>query len=139
MLLRSMETVITNQPVPDVNSKFRTMRRVLHGGMLTAFEKALKDAGLDERDSKTYKRSINGLMIAHVFGNEALFDQRNALKRCPSFKKPKDMKMKDYVARMNEINSYLSKFPTPDKSNKFSPGELAEIIEYTYHPSEGKR
>ena len=138
MLLRSMETVFTDQPVPDVNSKFRTMRRVLHGGMLTAFEKSLKDAGSDERDAKTYKRSINGL-IAHVFGNEALFDQRNALKRCPSFKKPKDMKMKDYVARMNEINSYLSKFPTPDKSNKFSPGELAEIIEYNLPPKWRKK
>ena len=43
------------------------------------------------------------------------------------------MKTKDYVARMYEINSYLSKCPTPDKSNKFSPGELAEIIEYTFH------
>ena len=42
--------------------------------------------------------------------------------------------MKDYVVRMNENNSYLSKFPTPDKANKFSPGELAEIIEYNLSP-----
>ena len=40
---------------------------------------------------------------------------------------------------MNKINTYLSKFPTPDKGNKFSPAELAEIIEYNFPPKWRKK
>ena len=56
-----------------------------------------------------------------------------------SFKKTQDMKMKDYVARMNEINSYLSKFPNQTKVTSLVQENWLKLLSTTYHPSGGKR
>ena len=47
-------------------------------------------------------------------------------------KKPRDMKTRDYVTRVQELNSYITEFPAPANNNadSFDNDEIMDILEY---------
>ena len=99
--------------------------RLLAGDPLVAFEnfrKALRS------------ENENGVNIVfqnlsdYIFPKKALRYQKRYMRRF--IRKPKEVKIKDYVARMQQINEYLVQFPPGNEDQKLPDDELLDILEF---------
>ena len=46
-------------------------------------------------------------------------------------RKPRDMTVREFAARLNEINEYLSDFPPSNENNKLPTDEEMDIAEFS--------
>jgi hypothetical protein len=111
-------------------------RRILMGEALTAFNNAADEVySIDDKSDKgteshdNYQKVILKVAAA-VFPIRAYLTQKQAMRRF--MRKPKDMKIRDYVARLLEIIGYLEYFPTnTDKKATVLPTDgIMDILTY---------
>lgn len=129
--LKTVERIATGQAAKG-KAKFALIRSFLKGDALIQFEaKARQFAGDKDAQANTvtWNRTIKA-MTAYIFPQKALRTQTRWMRR--QMRKPLDMKIRDYVARVQELNSMLKDFPpireggTPKKMDE---DELKDIIE----------
>jgi hypothetical protein len=98
--------VLVGQNVTSAANKFAMIRRVLEGDALAAFKKAAAEEAVETTVS--YDKCHEKL-TEHVFPKNALVTQRQWFHRY-LHKKSTDS-MREFVARINEINAMMVEFP----------------------------
>ena len=98
-------------------------RRLLKGDALAKFNTAAAARG-----NETVQNLVIVLndVTTHVFPDKALTKQRLYMNRY--LRKPLQTKMRQYMARINEINNYLPSFPPFGENQKFSKEDLKEQL-----------
>lgn len=125
--LKDLKKVIAGQNVTTGPGKFALARRLLQGSALTAFNNA---AGAETETNPRFDKALQGL-IKHVFPAKAYLNQKRYMTRF--LKKPRDLPVREFMARLLELNEYFKFFP-PTEGNeepkKLSQEEIMDIAEY---------
>jgi hypothetical protein len=104
----NLKKLIKGQNLENAADKFEMTRKVLEGDALAVFDEKAFAKIIEDEDS--FRNCLEAL-ATHVFLKNALTHQ-NAWMHCSeSTYKPLKVKMRTWVARLNEINVMLSKFP----------------------------
>lgn len=105
----ALEKIFKGQDITTGPDQYSMCRKVFQNEALTAFNNAATAVG-DETVANL--QLVFNKVAATVFPLKAYFVQKQAMRRF--MRKPKDMKIRDYVDRLMEINSYLIYFPVKD-------------------------
>ena len=125
LFLRTVRKIIKGQNMTTGSAQYALLRQLLQGDALAAFDKAAKDNVTETVEN--YKKCVQGL-IEHVFPRKALATQKRYMRRF--LRKPRDMKIREFMNRLNEMNAYLKEFP-PFKENQGLPDdEIMDIAEF---------
>ena len=122
---RNVEKAISGQGATDGPSKYTLTRRLLDGNALTAFN--LKAEEFQTETNPNFLEVIEDL-TRHVFPIKALQTQKRYMRRF--LRKPRDMKTREYVSRVCEINEMLVHFPTADQESKLPNDEMLDLLEF---------
>ena len=110
---------------------------VLRGDSLTGFEEKIQEltTSTEENDkiaavALTVEMVELGLnaVAQTVFPHRALKLQKQWMRRC--MKKPKDLTIRKTVTAIGRLNNSLPLFPDGSESDKFTPEEILEILEW---------
>ena len=120
---------ITGQNATSGVSKFSLARRLLDGAAKTAFENAAQLQGAST--NAAFQVCLHAV-TKDVFPRKALLNQKRFMRRF--MRKPQDLRAKDYIARVCEINSYLTLFPTDSEreATKLPTDELLDLLEFGF-------
>jgi hypothetical protein len=102
---QGLRKVLNGQGLSSGPDLFATTRRMLEGDALATFNSALN------RNTETvhdFTRSMNGLK-EHIFPKRAIQVQKRWMRRY--LRKPKDKTIREYVARVREINAWFPTYP----------------------------
>jgi hypothetical protein len=79
----------------------------------------------------TYKTVEEGLnaVAQMVFPFRALENQKQWMRR--RMRKPKELSIRKFLAAVGRLNNSLPVFPSGKESEKFTPGEILEILEWS--------
>ena len=118
---------LAGQNATNGPTRFTFARRLLKGQALTVFE---NEIGTGAETVASFKESLKAV-TTDIFPKKALVTQLRHMRRF--LRKPYTMSVRDYVARVVEINSYLTEFPpinatTP--SAVLGEAELLDILEF---------
>ena len=109
-------------------TKYALARRLLAGRALADFNHA---ATLHANETvQNYTRCIAAVTLG-VFPQKALQDQKRWMRRF--LKKPREMPVREYIARVIEINDYLEEFPPTTvggDATKLPEDELLDLLEF---------
>jgi len=123
---RNVEKAISGQGATDGSSKYTlSTRRLLDGNALTAFN--LKAEEFDSETNPNFLDVIEDL-TRHVFPIKALQTQKRYMRRF--LRKPREMKTREYVSRVCEINKMLVHFPTVDQDSRLPNDEMLDLLEF---------
>lgn len=120
----------------DAKLTYTMARRIFTGEALTAFNNAANDvysaedmSDKGEENLTNYEKVILKVAAA-VFPIRAYVTQKQAMRRF--MRKPKEMKIRDYVDRLLEINGYLKYFPTNtgERATVLPDDEIMDILTY---------
>ena len=123
---KDLYKVLTGQNVQSATGKFAMTRRLLEGDALAAFN-AEATTQSQETDAN-YTKCMHKL-ATYVFPKNALTIQRQWFHRY--LHKPTEIKMREFVARINEINAYLDEYPPAfDKQQMITESEMKDLLEF---------
>ena len=120
--------VITGQHMTTAVQKYACARRFLQGQALSTFNNMA-----DEQPNVNMANF--DLCLNHV--NESMFPQKAYITQTRwmrrYLRKPREMKTRDYVNRVLELNGYLTEFPTSNnnQANKLEDDEIMDILEFS--------
>jgi len=120
--------VITGQHMTTAVQKYACARRFLQGQALSTFN------NMAEEQPNVNMANFD-LCLNHV--NESMFPQKAYITQTRwmrrYLRKPREMKTRDYVNRVLELNGYLTEFPTPNnnQANKLEDDEIMDILEFS--------
>ena len=124
--VENVSKVIVGQNATTGPPKYALMRRMLKGDAKAAFNAGATAAGAET--NVNFNTSVNAL-IRHVFPSRSLALQKRVMRRY--MRKPKEMTMRTFMARIVEINNKLSKFPPfGGDAQKMDDSELLDIGEF---------
>jgi hypothetical protein len=112
----ALERIFKGQDITTGPDQYAMCRKVFQNEALTAFNNAAAATG---NESVANLKTVFKKVAETVFPLRAYYTQKQAMRRF--MRKPKDMKIRDYVDRLQEINSYLLYFPVKE-------GEAAATI-----------
>ena len=124
--VRDLNRVLVGQNLTTGPSKYQMARRLLDGDALAKFEERATANGAETNEH--FRTTLNEV-TTHVFPKKALAYQKRYMRR--EMRKPRDMKTRAYVARVNEINAYLRLFPPFDPDQELPDDKLMDIFEYS--------
>lgn len=105
----ALERIFKGQDLTTGPDQYSMCRKVFLNEALTAFNNAARAVGVETVENlKLVFRKV----AETVFPLKAYFTQKQAMRRF--MRKPKDMKIRDYVDRLLEINNYLEHFPVKE-------------------------
>ena len=124
---KDLDKVCIGQNVVDAPNKYAMTRRLLDGDALAAFNIAAQDAG--NETTPHYNATMKAL-ARHIFPKNALATQRQWFHRYMS--KTPNITIHEYVARINEINSYMSEFPPAfNRTQAIGDDEMKDLLEFS--------
>ena len=103
---KDLAKVFAGQLVQAAADKYTMTRRLLDGDALATFNELARTAG--DENAANYLAVMRGL-AEHVMPRNALQLQKRYMRRF--MHKPADMKVRDFIARVQEINAHLANFP----------------------------
>ena len=121
-----LKRVIKGQNLTTGPQRFEVARRLLTGGALTTFNQALPPG--DSETVASYDICMNAVRVS-VFPKHANVNQRRLMRT--GMRKPLEMKIQQFVDRMRELNSYLTRFPpisSTAPAKKLDDDEFIEAI-----------
>eukprot|EP00980_Cylindrotheca_fusiformis_P019964 scaffold7032_cov94-Cylindrotheca_fusiformis.AAC.1 len=127
MFLEKVKTVQTGQALTAGPEKYNQLRQVLKGNAKTVFDNA---ARVHHQETNARFVADVATLKASIFPVNALAKQKRAIRRL--LRKPAAMRMRDYAARMTELNNLLLKFPPRQAggaATKIDDDELIQCIE----------
>ena len=125
----NLKKAIKGQDVSDGPGKFAMARRLLRGDALTAFNNAALLHGSET--GATYNATLKNLTV-HVFPLKALQKQKRYMRRF--MRKPREMKVQEFVCRVGELNEFLLEFPTAVPGvtpTKLPEDEVMDILQFS--------
>jgi len=125
IFIKNLRQVIAGQNATAGPAKYQLARRVLQGDALAAFNAAADVAGNETNEH--FEVVIQGL-IRHVFPRKALINQKRYMYRF--LRKPRDMKIRDFMGRVTELNEYLPLFPPFEEHQGLNNEEIMDIAEF---------
>jgi hypothetical protein len=127
MWKRDLAKIMVGQRVIDPAGKYAMTRRLLDGDALAAFDRAAERLG---NETNVHYYSTMQELAKHVFPAHALVLQRQWFRRY--MRKPGKHKMREYVARINEINAMLVEFPPAfNVTQKIDDDEMKDLLEFS--------
>ena len=122
----------------NAQDKIANICTILRGDSLTGFEERIQELTTSVDDTgetvtmeitdETVEDGLNA--VAHmVFPFRALENQKQWMRR--RMKKPKELSIRKYVAAVGRLNNSLPVFPNGKESDKITPGEILEILEWS--------
>ena len=103
------------------------IQRMLDGEAKRVFQNKKKEL---KKETEGNFKQIQQALILHFFPPKALQRQKRFLRR--SVRKPRDMKVRQFIERIVEINGYLFYFPPfRGEQNQLQEDELLEILLYS--------
>ena len=125
LLLRKFDEICVGQNLTTGVQHFTLMRTLLRGDALAAF--ITRSAAAGGQMLANLSAVINGV-TQHIFPERSLQKQKRYMRRF--MRKPYEMRMRVYSARVTEINAYLNYFP-PFLANQQLPNdEILELLEF---------
>jgi hypothetical protein len=124
---KDLYKVLTGQNVQSATGKFAMTRRLLEGDALVAFnpETTMQSQETDANYTKCMHK-----LATYVFPKNALTIQRQWFHRYLHI--PTEIKMREFVARINEINAYLDEYPPAfDKQQMITESEMKDLLEFS--------
>ena len=121
----TLDKAIIGQNITKPADMFSMARRVLQGDALASFEEAAKDHGEDKVEK--FNSCLDDV-TSHVFPQRALQKQKRCMRR--SMRKPSNMTVREYATRINELNTYLEKFPPNKKRQRLDDDEILDLLEF---------
>ena len=118
---------LAGQNATNGPTQFTFARRLLKGQALTVFE---NEIGTGAETLVSFKESLKAV-TADIFPKKALVTQLRHMRRF--LRKPYTMSVRDYVARVVEINSYLTEFPPVNATTPaavLGEPELLDLLEF---------
>ena len=124
-----LDKVIHGQNATTGPSRYALARILLEGEALSAFEQA---ATTTTGGETVVKFGVVMTAVAkHIFPARALQKQNRFMRRF--LRKPKDMTIRQYVGRVQEMNSMLLKFPQPSNTQpatELPQDEILDLLEF---------
>jgi len=133
---KNLEKVVVGQNVTGGPQRYVVARRLLEGDALASFDQAARLHGPET--VQHFKRCLDDV-TKHVFPKRALQTQKRYMRRF--LRKPPTMKIREYVARVIEINDLLSQFPraiTGQEATLLQDDEILDLLELVC-PTPGRR
>ena len=123
---KDLSKVLIGQNVLSANGKFAMTRRLLDGDALAAFN---AEAIMQGQETDTNYTKCMQMLATHVFPKNALTIQRQWFHRY--LHKEFGIKMREFVARVNEINAYLEDFPPAfNRQQIIADSEMKDLLEF---------
>jgi hypothetical protein len=139
-LIHDLEEIWTQNSVNGPTDRVSTIRALLKGESLTAFDTALEDARVDPDPNVqaplqlTLEHIVDSMdqVADTVFPHRALETQKLWMNR--GMRKPFEMTTRKTAAAITKINNSLPLFPLGTNDSKFSDRELVGLIEWSLPP-----
>jgi hypothetical protein len=136
-LIRDLEEIWTQNSINGPSDRTLTIRALLKGESLTAFETALEDVPIDPDPNVNALQSPMIEHIGHamdqvsnaVFPHRALEIQK--LWMVQGMKKPYDLSTRNTAAANTKINKCLPVFPLGSPASKFTDQEVVGLLEWS--------
>ena len=125
LLVQNIQKIFLGLDLTTGSAQYTIVRRILKGDALAAFNRFATDHGAET--VAHMKQCLNDV-IKHILPKRALTYQKQAMRRF--MRKPAEMSMRDFMARLTEINSYLQFFPPFDANANLPMDELVDIGEF---------
>jgi hypothetical protein len=123
---KDLNKVLVGQNVLSAPDKFAMTRRLLDGDALAAFN--TEASACSQETNVNYIRCMQALST-HVFPKNALTIQRQWFHRY--LHKRVENSMREFVARINEINAMMEEFPPGfKKSQMINDSEMKDLLEF---------
>jgi hypothetical protein len=133
-LVKDAQEIWTQNSMAGGADRAFTVRSLVRGESLTAFETALQTArtdaeGVEAAITQAHVDTSMAAVAATVFPHRALETQRLWMNR--SMYKPKDLTTRMTSAAINRINNAIPHFPTATEASKFPEAELLALLEWS--------
>jgi hypothetical protein len=126
IFLKLVKRVIAGTNTTTGPNQYALIRRLLQGEALTAFNNAATRNGTETQEH--FKACCEDL-IRHVFPRKSLVMQKRWMRRF--LRKPMEIKTREFIGRLTELNDYLSKFPENfNNDQKLPADEIMDIAEF---------
>jgi hypothetical protein len=125
MFQKALSKVLIGQNITTGPPTYGMARRLMEGAALSKFDES---ALLQGAETLVHYEEVMKDITNYVFPTRALQIQKRYMRR--HMRKAPFMKMKDYMARVEELNNYLSMFPDYNNGDELHEDELLDIYEY---------
>ena len=137
-LLRDLQEIWRQNRILAGPDRVATVRALVRGESLTAFEAALQDVRTNEEGEEQEVTSENvqfalNAVSTTVFPHRALEIQRLWMNR--RMYKPAELTTRQTAAAINRLNNSLPLFPGGSESSKFTENEVVELLEWSLPPT----
>mgnify|MGYP003344119829 FL=1 len=125
-LLAAHKRICQGQAIRNGPGTYDVLARHLKGATLSKYNTTQEVHG---NQTIEHFNLVVADLTAHVFPSKAYTLQKRYLKQC--IKKPRDMKIRALVGRVQELNNYLPSFPAPSPDvapEKLPEDEIKEIL-----------
>jgi hypothetical protein len=122
---KNLDKVLIGQNITTGPPTYAMTRRILEGASLAKFEDSTLTRGTETLEHFTQVLEDMG---AYVFPRRALQMEKRYMRRY--MRKPRKLKMREYMARVEELNNDLRYFPTFVPGATLHQDELLDIYEY---------
>ena len=129
---RGLKAVLKGQNVTTGPPSFAVAKTLLKGDALTVFESSSTTHGA--ATTANFQTCLDDV-AAHVFPDKAGQTQKRYLRR--NLRKDASMTVKEWVARVMELNAYLTEFPAHNGTDitELDDAEIMDILEYGVPPT----
>jgi hypothetical protein len=125
MFQKALSKVLIGQNITTGPPTYGMARRLMEGAALSKLDES---ALLHGAETLVHYEEVMRDITNYVFPTRALQIQKRYMRR--HMRKAPYMKMKDYMARVEELNNYLSMFPDYTIGDELHEDELLNIYEY---------
>ena len=125
-LLAAHKRICQGQNITTGPGTYNALSRHLNGAILSKYYTAQEARG---NQTLEHFKLVAAKLMAHVLPSKAYVIQKRYMKKF--IKKPRDMKIRALVSRVQELNNYLPSFPPPAPETapvKLPEDELKEIV-----------
>ena len=120
----NLKRLFEGQNITTGPHKFTMVRRFLIGESLSLFEEKACTVGAETLDN--FELSLRAV-TNKVFPMKAINTQKRYMKKI--LRKPKDMRIRDFLARFKELSKYLEGFPPFNANQELPEDEIILILE----------
>ena len=125
IFMRDLKRILVGQNVTTGPPRYAMLRRLVLGDTLAVFNKAAAEHG---NETVANFETCLQAVTKHVFPQRAMAHQKRYMRRY--MRKPRDMSTREFVARVTELNAYLTEFPPFEENQKLDDQEIMDILEF---------
>jgi hypothetical protein len=122
---KNLDKILIGQHITTGPPTYAMTRRILEGAALAKFDDATTSRGTETME---HFSQVLDDMGNYVFPRRALQLEKRYMRRY--MRKPRNLKMREYMARVEELNNDLGYFPSFMQGSRLVEDELLDIYEF---------